>query len=85
MIWFYNFLKTQVLVFRLNNINIGDILNDVDKDIDAPEEHILVEELVVVMEEDRGVGHGGKPDSRDPNLPEISTMILLMIFTWPKE
>ena len=35
----------------------------------------------MVMEEDRGVGHGGEPNCRDPDLPEIPKMILLRIFT----
>ena len=71
-------MKTQVLVFRLNNINISDILNDVDKNINAPEEHILVEELVVVMEKDWGVGHGGEPNSGDPDLSEIPSIKILV-------
>ena len=32
----------------------------------------------MIVEEDRGVGHGGEPDSGDPDLAQISTLSIFM-------
>ena len=42
--------------------------NHVNEDVDALEEDGLVDELVVVVEEDRGAVEGGEADGRHPNL-----------------
>ena len=44
----------------------------------------------MVVEKDRGVGHGGEPNSGDPDLPEIPTIMIIfmtkqmMILTVPR-
>ena len=48
--------------------DLCDVSNDVNKDVDASEEDGLVEELVVVVEENRGVVHWGEPNGGDTNL-----------------
>lgn len=46
---------------------------------DAPQEDLLVQELVVVMQQDGRVVHGGKSDGRDANLKTMTKPI-----TWHK-
>ena len=43
----------------------------VNKDVDALEEDVLVDELVVVVEEDGGAVEGGEPNGRNTNLMVI--------------
>ena len=51
---------------------ISQISDHVNKDVDALEEDVLVDELVVVVEEDRGAVEGGEPNGRNTNLMVIS-------------
>jgi len=46
--------------------------NHVNKDVDALEEDGLVDELIVVVEEDRGAVEGGEADGRHPNLSDVA-------------
>ena len=51
---------------------ISQISDHVNKDVDALEEDVLVDELVVIVEEDGGVVEGGEPNGRNTNLMVIS-------------
>ena len=51
---------------------ISQISDHVNKDVDALEEDVLVDELVVVVEEDGGAVEGGEPNGRNTNLMVIS-------------
>ena len=51
---------------------ISQISNHVNKDVDALEEDVLVDELVVVVKEDGGAVEGGEPNGRNTNLMVIS-------------
>ena len=51
---------------------VRQIGNHVNKDVDALEEDVLVDELVVVVEEDGGAVEGGEPNGRNTNLMVIS-------------
>ena len=54
---------------------VRKIGNHVNEDVDALEEDGLVDELVVVVEEDRGAVEGGEPNGRHPNLRIASAKI----------
>ena len=51
---------------------VRQISDHVNKDVDALEEDVLVDELVVVVEEDGGAVEGGEPNGRNTNLMVIS-------------
>ena len=51
---------------------VRQIGNHVNKDVDALEEDVLVDELVVVVKEDGGAVEGGEPNGRNTNLMVIS-------------
>ena len=51
---------------------ISQISDHVNKDVDALEEDVLVDELVVVVKEDGGAVEGGEPNGRNTNLMVIS-------------
>ena len=51
---------------------ISQISDHVNKDVDALEEDVLVDELVVIVEEDGGAVEGGEPNGRNTNLMVIS-------------
>ena len=51
---------------------VRQISDHVNKDVDALEEDVLVDELVVIVEEDGGVVEGGEPNGRNTNLMVIS-------------
>ena len=51
---------------------ISQISDHVNKDVDALEEDVLMDELVVVVEEDGGAVEGGEPNGRNSNLMVIS-------------
>ena len=42
---------------RLERGNVGDVLDDVDVDVDAAQEDAFVKELVVVVQQDRSAVH----------------------------
>ena len=58
-------LWKSLLVLSRQARKIG---NHVNEDVDALEEDGLVDELVVVVEEDRGAVEGGETNGRHPNL-----------------
>ena len=51
---------------------ISQISDHVNKDVDALEEDVLVDELVVVVKEDGRAVEGGEPNGRNTNLMVIS-------------
>ena len=51
---------------------VRQISDHVNKDVDALEEDVLVDELVVIVEEDGGAVEGGEPNGRNTNLMVIS-------------
>ena len=51
---------------------VRQISDHVNKDVDALEEDVLVDELVVVVKEDGGAVEGGAPNGRNTNLMVIS-------------
>ena len=51
---------------------VRQISDHVNKDVDALEEDVLVDELVVVVKEDGGAVEGGEPNGRNTNLMVIS-------------
>ena len=62
---------SKEIFYSLYHFNIRNILDDVDKDVDTPEEDGLIEEFIMIVEQDGGVGHRTEADSWDADLPEI--------------
>ncbi len=58
---------------RLNGIRKSR--NDLAVDVDAAKEDILIEELIVVMKEDRGMVHGREAKGRVPQISNESTVV----------
>ena len=53
-------------------LNIGHIFNYVNKYINSFQKYIFVEELVVVVEKNRSVGHRREADGWDADLAEVA-------------
>ena len=51
-----------------SSFHICEICHDILEDVAAPEEDLLVDELVVVVKEDGGAVEGGESHGRDPDL-----------------
>ena len=52
-------------------LDLGQVGDQVDKDVDALEEGGLVQELVMVVEEGGRVGHRGEADGGYAHLPQV--------------
>lgn len=72
-------LEGTHLRFTGTGRNAGQLGDQPLVDADAPQEDLLVQELVVVVQQDRRVVHRGKSDGRDANLKAMTQLI-----TWHK-
>lgn len=77
MMW--SCLEGAHLGFTGTGRNAGQLGNQPLVYADAPQEDLLVQELVVVMQQDRRAVHRGKSDGRDANLKAVTKPI-----TWHK-
>ena len=64
---------TKILHYNEQFIGLdgSNVCNNVSEDVNAAEEHGLVEELIVVVEEDGSVVHGREPNGRNSHLGEF--------------
>ena len=64
---------TKILLYNEQFISLdgSNVCNNVSEDVNAAEEHSLVEELIVVVEEDGSVVHGREPNGRNSHLGEF--------------
>ena len=67
-----DFFENLIFCVSLGNkfiwSNVCDVCNYISEDVDAPEEDSFVEELVVVVKQDRGVVHRREADRWDSHL-----------------